>query len=74
MKENKGFCPALWFSGFFGLGFLVHAIRLVFQVPVTLGTYAVPLPFSVFALIIFGALSGGLLYVGCKKPCCDSPK
>ena len=72
MNEKKySWCPALWFSGFFGLGLVVHAFRLIFQVPVTIGTFAVPLSFSVLAVVIFGALSGGLLYLGCNKPCCD---
>ena len=70
MKEKRGCCPALWFSGFFGLGLVVHTVRLIFQVPVTIGTFAVPLSLSVLAMIIFGALSGGLFYLGCKKFSC----
>ena len=71
-KPDGGFCPALWFSGFFGLGTLVHLVRLLFRVPVILGTWHVPLRFSALAVVVFGALSLGLLYAACKRPCCPS--
>ena len=67
-KDRQPVCPAIWFSVFFGLGTAVHLIRLLFRVPVTLGTWQVPLGFSGIAVAVFGLLSGGLLYVGCKRP------
>lgn len=72
MKDSGHFCPALWFSGFFGLGFVMHTLRLLFQVPVTVGAYAVPFSVSMILMVVFGVLSGGLLYLGCRKPCCDA--
>ena len=70
MEKNEGVvCRAIWFSGFFGLGAVVHLVRLVFHVPVTLGTWAVPFGFSAVLVLVFGGLSAGLLYVGCKRPC-----
>ena len=71
-KNDHRFCPALWFSGFFGLGTLVHLIRLLFRVPVTLGTWQVPLRFSVVAVLVLGALSASLLAVALRRPCCSS--
>lgn len=70
MDKKSPLCPAIWLSGFFGLGTLVHLIRLIFQVPVVIGTWGVPLTLSAIAFVVFGALSAGLLYVGCKRPCC----
>lgn len=66
----RKFCPALWFSGFFGLGALGHLVRLLVGFPVTIGTWQVPLRFSALAAVVFGALSLGLLYVACRRPCC----
>lgn len=71
-KNGRSFCPATWFSGFFGLGVVVHLVRLIFRVPVTLGTWAVPLGFSIGMVVLFGALSLGFLAVACKRPCCSA--
>lgn len=70
MKQSISSPATLWFSGFFGLGFVVHLLRLVFQVPLTVGDQIVPMSTSVFVAIVFGGLSAGLLYMGCKKSCC----
>ena len=59
--------PAIWFSGFFGLAATVHLIRLLFKVPVTIRGWSVPLRFSVVAILVAGALSAGLLYIGRKR-------
>lgn len=71
-KTSGKFCPALWFSGFFGLGAVVHLVRLLLRVPVIVGTWHVPLRFSALAVAIFGGLSLALLYAACRRPCCPS--
>ena len=71
-RKERPICPAVWFSGFFGLGTLVHLLRLIFKVPITIGTWVVPLGLSGVLVIVLGALSVGLLYAGCKRPCCAS--
>ena len=73
MGEGKKFCPAMWFSGFFALGFLVHALRLILGVPVSIGSQAIPMSVSVVVVIVAGALSLGLLVLSMKRPC-DSEK
>ena len=67
--EHK-ICPMTWLSGFFGLGALVHFARLLFQVPVTLGTFEIPMALSAAVTIVFGGLSLALLFVAMKRPCC----
>lgn len=67
--KNKDWatCAVLWFSGFFGLGTLVHLIRLTFRVPVTVGGWEVPLGVSAVLVALLGLLSAGLLAFGCKR-------
>ena len=70
--ENKPLaCAAIWFSGFFGFGAIGHLIRLMLKLPVTLGTFEVPLNLSVVLVVVLGGLSIGLLILSCKKPCCS---
>jgi len=68
-ETNRKFCPALWFSGFFGLGAIVHLIRLLTRVSLIVGNYQVPLGVSLVVFVVFGGLSLGLLFVGLKRPC-----
>lgn len=71
MKTDKPLiCPATWFSGFFGLGAIVHLVRLVLRFPLIVGTYEVPLAVSGILVVVLGGLSLGLLYVAVKRPCC----
>lgn len=74
MEEMKRFCPALWFSGFFGLAALVHLARLALKVPVTVGTVSVPMGTSVFVAAVAGALSVALLVAALKRPCSPDSK
>ena len=75
MKDTRRFCPALWFSGFFGLAALVHLTRLLLRVPVTVAAVAIPMQVSVWVAGVAGALSVGLAVAGMKRPCCpDSDK
>ena len=69
MSEGKKFCPALWLSGFFGLGFVVHLLRLAFRVPVTIGETPVSMIASVVIAVVFGLLSIGLLALSLRRPC-----
>ena len=70
--ENKPLaCAMIWFSGFFGLGATGHLIRLLLKLPVTLGTFEVPLVLSAVLAVGLGALSVGLLFLACKKSCCS---
>ena len=68
MGKSK-FCPAIWFSGFFALGALVHFVRLMLRVPLVVGTFEVPLTASALVALGMGALSAGLLVLGLKRPC-----
>ena len=67
MDQNRRSCVAVWFSGFFGLGAVVHSLRLLLRIPVTIGTFHIPLGASIIAVIVFGALSVWLLVIGCKQ-------
>lgn len=66
----RKFCPAVWFSGFFGLGAVVHLVRLLLRFPLIVGTFEVPLRMSLVLVIVLGGLSLGLLYMGLRRPCC----
>jgi len=71
MEGNQAkICPAVWFSGFFGLGALVHLVRFFLRFPLVVGTFEVPLGLSLLLAVILGTLSLGLLYVGMRRPCC----
>ena len=69
MNDNKKFCPAMWMSCFFGLGFVVHLLRLIVGVPVTIGETSIPMVASVVIVVVFGLLSAGLLALSLKRPC-----
>lgn len=69
-KREHRFCPAVWFSGFFGLGALVHLVRLFLRFPLIVGNFEVPLAMSLLLVIVLGGLSVGLLYIGLRRPCC----
>jgi len=71
-KKSLAVCLAVWFSGFFALGAVGHLIRLVLQLPVTIGTFEVPLGLSAVLAVILGGLSIGLLVLGCRKSCPQS--
>ncbi|MBI3313560.1 MAG: hypothetical protein HYZ83_04950 [Candidatus Omnitrophica bacterium] len=67
-KKSK-FCPAMWFSGFFGLGAVMHLIRLLGGFSVVIAGREIPLGLSGVAVLVFGILSVGLLLISLKKPC-----
>lgn len=69
MSEGKKFCPAIWFSGFFALGFLVHLLRLALQIPLSVWGKPVAMSTSAVIAVVFGVLSAGLLAAGLKRPC-----
>ncbi len=69
MKTRGKFCPAMWLSGFFGLGALVHLVRLVMGFSLVVDGRAVSLTFSGLLALVLGILSVGLLIVSLKKPC-----
>lgn len=71
MEGKHPICPAVWFSGFFGLGTLVHLVRLILRFPLVVGSYEVPLAVSGLLVLVLGALSIGLLFVGWIRPCCS---
>ena len=62
---------AMWWSGFFALAALVHVVRLVVHIQVQLGSWMVPMGFSIIIVIIAGLLA----FVFCKKGCayCNCP-
>ena len=67
--EKSKFCPALWFSGFFGLGALAHLVRSVLGFSVVIAGREIPVSWSVVIAALFGIISAGLLGVSIKKPC-----
>lgn len=67
---EKKCCPAVWLSGFFALGFVVHLGRLLFQAPVAVNGRDIPLSVSGWLALVFGLLSAGALWAGFRKPCC----
>ena len=69
MNDNKKFCPAMWMSCFFGLGFVVHLLRIIIGVPVTIGETSIPMATSGVIVVVFGLLSVGLLVLSLKRPC-----
>ncbi len=71
MKDTGRFCPAQWFSGFFGLAAIAHLVRLAFGVPIQIGTVSVPMAASVWVAVIAGALSVGLLAAAIRRPCSE---
>ncbi len=68
-KMKSKFCPAMWFSGFFGLGALVHAIRFVARFSIALNGQEIPLSVSGLLALVFGIFSIGLLILSLKRPC-----
>ena len=68
-KEKAKFCPAMWFSGFFGLGAIVHLVRLIAGFSLSVGGQEIPLAASGLVALICGVLSAGLLVVSLKRPC-----
>lgn len=61
----------MWFSGFFGLGAVVHFVRFVLQVPLRVGAFEVPLGTSAVVAVVLGVLSAGLFYCAVKPSCCS---
>jgi len=53
----------IWFSGFFAAAALAHLIRSIFHFPMTIGTFNVPISFSVAIFVIAGIISLALLGV-----------
>ena len=68
MVKTK-FCPAMWFSGFFALGAVVHSVRLITGFSVVIAGREIPLILSGAAVLVFGILSVGLLILSLKRPC-----
>ncbi|HLD50003.1 MAG TPA: hypothetical protein VJC08_02265 [bacterium] len=70
--EKTKFCPAVWLSGFFALGALVHFLRFVFGATLVVAGYEIPMTASVALFVVLGALSVGAFVLGLKKPFCKS--
>ena len=66
-------CYFSWLSGFFALASLMHIIRLVAQVDVTVGTFSPPMGLSVAVAVIAGGLSLFFCNLGCRA-CACGPK
>ncbi len=66
--KNK-LCPAMWLSGFFGFGSLVHLIRFIFGVSLSVGGFDVTSRLSLTVAVILGVLSVVLLVLSLKRPC-----
>ena len=66
--KNK-FCPAMWFSGFFGLGAIAHLIRLTIGFSLAVNGWEVPRVVSAIFVAVAGSLSVGLFVLSIKRPC-----
>lgn len=60
-------CPALWFSGFFGLGAVIHLTRGLFGFD--LPASQMPAGTNIITALVLGAVSGGLLVLSFKRVC-----
>ncbi len=70
MKNEKAkFCPAMWLSGFFGLGAVIHLVRSVFGFGLVVAGRDIPVGTSVVLALVLGLLSVGLFVVSLKRPC-----
>ncbi len=67
--EKTKFCPAMWLSGFFGLGAIVHLVRAAMGFSVVIAGREIPVTVSAVVAGVLGALSIGLLVVSLKRPC-----
>ncbi len=67
--EKAKFCPALWFSGFFALGALVHLARSIFGFSLIVAGHEIPLIASVLLGLVLGVLSVALFFIALKAPC-----
>ena len=68
MKKRK-FCPAIWLSGFFALGALVHLARVILGFSLVVAGREIPISASIGLCIGLGVLSVGALALGLKRPC-----
>ena len=68
-NEKTKFCPALWLSGFFALGAIVHLVRLLFRASLVVAGYEVPFGLSTVLVLVLGGLSIGLAILSLKRPC-----
>lgn len=68
-NEKTKFCPAMWLSGFFALGAVVHLVRFLFQISLTVGGHEIPLTVSFVLGLVLGAFSLALGIAGLKRPC-----
>jgi len=70
MGNHGKCCVPIWFSGFFGLGAVMHLVRSILKFPLIVGGFEVPVKLSVILAVVLGVFSLTLLYVGCKPACC----
>lgn len=63
------FCPAMWLSGFFGLGAIVHLVRSLLGFSLVVSGYEISITTSLIVGVVLGVLSIGLLVVSIKRPC-----
>lgn len=71
MVNEKKSCVAIWFSGFFALGAVMHLVRSIVRFPLVVGTFEVPISLSVVLAVVLGVLSLSLLCLACRKSCCE---
>lgn len=69
MSAKKSFCPAMWLSGFFGLGAVMHLVRFIARFDLVVNGKEISLPISGVLALVLGIVSVGLLIVSLKKPC-----
>ncbi len=71
MEKNK-ICPALWLSGFFGMGAVVHFLRFVSGASLSVAGHEIPLVMSAVVSVVMAGLSAGALFLSIKKPSCGT--
>ena len=69
MGSSKKFCPAMWLSGFFALGALVHIARFLLKVSLIVNGKEIPLAASAGIGVLLAVLSSALLAASLFRPC-----
>lgn len=68
-KGEARFCPAMWLSGFFALGALVHLVRFVLKFGLVVAGHEISVGTSGMLGLGLAVLSIAFLVVSLKKPC-----
>ena len=68
-KGEAKFCPAMWLSGFFALGALVHLARFLLRFGLVVAGHEIPVSMSGILGLSLAAVSIVFLVISLRKPC-----